>query len=77
MAYLIHLVGDRIWSANPFYHPDISGPTGFLIILVTDWGYTAISELAYAILAKNVNGDWIIVNDYQAAEWFAKIPEWS
>jgi hypothetical protein len=39
--------------------------------------YTAISELAYAILAKNVNGDWIIVNDYQAAEWFAKIPEWS
>ena len=38
VAYLIHLVGDRIWSANPFYHPDISGPTGFLIILVTDWG---------------------------------------
>ncbi|OPY64739.1 MAG: hypothetical protein A4E62_02806 [Syntrophorhabdus sp. PtaU1.Bin002] len=37
--------------------------------------YVALSQLAYAMLAQNASEDWIIVNDYQAAEWFAKIPE--
>jgi hypothetical protein len=55
---LIHPAGDRIGLAALFYHPCLSGPTGFSVIWVMDQGthnlnYLATEAGVYALMSED------------------------